>query len=617
MYLNKVADVLLKDLPEVRKKLRFYTVRSSSVNAFTSEDGIILVNMGLMAHVKDEAQLAFILCHEISHYVHNHPLEIFLNNKEEFTAPAAAELQQRAYEKALVETNKYSKEKEEEADQLGLELFLNSPYSLGAAVEVFDVLKKADDLFEDFEFSPEVFQTENLKLDQYNFFKNEEELSNGVKEAPNYSTTHPSTKRRQTLIRRKVRKMDNSKRSKFIVSEKSFYNIQKKYQFGLVNQYLLEKKYERAIYVALVLENKFGYHSALKRQIGYALYALAKYANAGQFWDVHVDYEEKNQPENRLNFFMSRLVDEELNLLAILFNWEVLKTEPNPRSVRLLNDIIFEFNKDFFKPPYFQNNQSDTSSLGLFKRALKFSLEDGLFKQIFEQAQVSIPFLPIESLNPSIPGDINSIKKKKVQGHKFGIESAVIVDPFFLHYDDRKETALQYSSSKIFQQQLLSFFHQYGERKGSNYTIISPSNFQSHDTDRFNQMASLKLWIFEKENHGKLQLISLFHNEILQLVEEFGTPYIISTGGISVSENRKSKNLTLGAGFIFPPVLPYSLYYVLTPKQGFLFYNMIYNLEQDSKSSILSKRIRMKASESVMKAAVYDFYLQLYSKPND
>ena len=43
--LERIADTLLKDYPELRSELRFYTVTSPEVNAFTTGQGMVFVNV--------------------------------------------------------------------------------------------------------------------------------------------------------------------------------------------------------------------------------------------------------------------------------------------------------------------------------------------------------------------------------------------------------------------------------------------------------------------------------------------------------------------------------------------------------------------------------------------
>ncbi|PIP55108.1 MAG: hypothetical protein COX07_01700, partial [Bacteroidetes bacterium CG23_combo_of_CG06-09_8_20_14_all_32_9] len=74
-YINGVADNLLKNQPELRKQLRFYTIKSPEVNAFATNKGIIFITVGLLSQIQSEAQLAWILSHEIIHYKYKHNIE--------------------------------------------------------------------------------------------------------------------------------------------------------------------------------------------------------------------------------------------------------------------------------------------------------------------------------------------------------------------------------------------------------------------------------------------------------------------------------------------------------------------------------------------------------------
>ncbi|MEG2071341.1 MAG: M48 family metallopeptidase, partial [Bacteroidales bacterium] len=71
-YVNTVTDHLLKEYPALRKEVRIYILKSPVVNAYATENGIFLINLGLLAQVSNESELAFIIAHEISHYAENH-----------------------------------------------------------------------------------------------------------------------------------------------------------------------------------------------------------------------------------------------------------------------------------------------------------------------------------------------------------------------------------------------------------------------------------------------------------------------------------------------------------------------------------------------------------------
>ena len=79
-YVNEVADGLLKEDQTLRKKLKIYTLKSSVVNAYSYDKGYVFINIGLLAQLESEAQLAFVLSHEICHFTKQHHINGFMRN---------------------------------------------------------------------------------------------------------------------------------------------------------------------------------------------------------------------------------------------------------------------------------------------------------------------------------------------------------------------------------------------------------------------------------------------------------------------------------------------------------------------------------------------------------
>ena len=55
--------------------LRIYVMRDAMPNAAVLPSGIMIVNTGLLARVRNEAQLAAVLGHEVGHYFRKHSLD--------------------------------------------------------------------------------------------------------------------------------------------------------------------------------------------------------------------------------------------------------------------------------------------------------------------------------------------------------------------------------------------------------------------------------------------------------------------------------------------------------------------------------------------------------------
>lgn len=166
----RIADTLLKDYPQLRSELRFYTVTSPNVNAFTTPQGMIFINAGLVAQLENEAQLAFIIAHEIIHYYRAHGMETLVGGKKKTDNKKTASKNQNLDDEAeqvgdFMRRHARSREMENEADSLGIALFyLNSPYWKEVTESVFDILQYSELPFDEIPFDTTLFNTPYYKL---------------------------------------------------------------------------------------------------------------------------------------------------------------------------------------------------------------------------------------------------------------------------------------------------------------------------------------------------------------------------------------------------------------------------------------------------------------------
>ena len=71
-YVNRVICKLAGDYCS---SIRVYIVDTPQLNASCYPNGMVLVNTGLLLQMKNEAQFAFVLGHEITHYTHRHVVD--------------------------------------------------------------------------------------------------------------------------------------------------------------------------------------------------------------------------------------------------------------------------------------------------------------------------------------------------------------------------------------------------------------------------------------------------------------------------------------------------------------------------------------------------------------
>ena len=72
LYLDNIKEKLLVNHPQLQQEVHVYILQSTIVNAYSLPNGTILMTMGMLAQVTNEAELAFVLAHEIAHYSEHH-----------------------------------------------------------------------------------------------------------------------------------------------------------------------------------------------------------------------------------------------------------------------------------------------------------------------------------------------------------------------------------------------------------------------------------------------------------------------------------------------------------------------------------------------------------------
>lgn len=154
-YLDGVlARVIPPGVAREQLPLRIRVLRNSLLNAFTYPNGVIYVHTGILARIDNEAQLATLLTHELTHATHRHTVTrvrdvqnktAFINSVQVLTGPLGgigALVQLIGMVGTVAAIHGYSQEQELEADREGLALMTAAGYDAREAPKLFIHLKQ-------------------------------------------------------------------------------------------------------------------------------------------------------------------------------------------------------------------------------------------------------------------------------------------------------------------------------------------------------------------------------------------------------------------------------------------------------------------------------------------
>lgn len=340
-YVKEVASELLKNKPELYNRLQFYTLKTSIANATSNSHGIILVNTGLIAKLKNEGELAFVLAHEIAHYISEDPINSYLKNIEILKGKGWFESQS-WYDK-IRKLGKYSRKIEHNADSIGAELFLESEYSSDCITSALKSLYYSNLPIVEVKFSHTFFNNDELTIPNC-FFSNEVPAISEIKERDDEEDTHPGVLKRMEMMKAQLVKV-KSNGVKYLVSETKFKYIQKITFFEQVRLNLLAKEYGKAIYNSYCLLKEYPNNKYLEFTIAKALYGLARYKNKGEYHKAAESYTKVDGESYQVHFFLKQLTKKQLNAVTLNYIWDLMNKYGRDNCLEqletgLINDLV-------------------------------------------------------------------------------------------------------------------------------------------------------------------------------------------------------------------------------------------------------------------------------------
>ncbi len=160
-YLQAVSEHILlqaTDRPGISARIR--VLRNPGTNAFVLPNGATYISTGMLVVIENEAQLATVIGHELTHYLYRHSLKQTRSaeNKQKWSAVFGVLVAGAGGDSlggevaslwAAASLSGYSRELETEADSKGLSLTIQAGYDPEEAPKVFENLLTASDERED------------------------------------------------------------------------------------------------------------------------------------------------------------------------------------------------------------------------------------------------------------------------------------------------------------------------------------------------------------------------------------------------------------------------------------------------------------------------------------
>jgi hypothetical protein len=613
-YLNKLADVVLANDPSLRKQLNIYTLKSPVVNAYSYDKGYIFFDIGILAQAESEAQLAYILCHEISHYTKKHNITGYVRSKkldnDLYRGKSAKEI--------LVEKCQYSKEHESEADVEGFKLYEKSNYDFFQAQKAFDVLQYAHLPFELVEFKKSFLENQNYKLPQAYFLKEVAPIKNNANEDDTKST-HPNTAKRKLAIEELINNRSNNGRVKNVLGEEQFLYVRDLARFELCRLYLKNRDYGNALYAAYILSEKYPNNQYLAEVISKSLYALMlykkgdiRYGSESYLEGVPMYGDIESYPQ-QMYHVIHKMPDNEWAIMTMNYVYRAHKKFPNDKVLSGLSDTLFKVMRevewgisDFVrtdKKPEMKPLKKDTvvtSTPGsktdlianLQKESSLKNSDSVYYKEVFVDLFVNdkefASKFPAAGKQDNISSySFHSYKKekKRKRGVNEEITKVLALEPFYIVYDSKADL-IDHLESDDKQEQLLQLISKCTKKLDLQLITLDPGLINASDADKINDYSVINDWLYERIDgldNMKENLPILNTDEVDAVISKYGTSYVLKTGIATIKGGKR--------------------YTIL--------YSALYDLKTNRRVYVKQEILKAKPSKDMLNAKVYQLFYEL------
>lgn len=646
-YIGQIAGKLLENEQDLLKKLRFYVLKSNETNAFSTDQGIVFVTTGLISQLSNEAQLAFVLAHEISHYTQKHVVESF-------------EYRVANYGANIRDLSIYSKEKELEADKFGLRIYHEAGYSKEELITAFDVIMYSYLPFDEVEFSNEYFNTSQIYIPK-SFFPEKKYPIKAVEDYDDSRSSHPNIKKRKEEALKLIDEYSTWGNNKFFFGNKLFEYIRNICRFEHVRNDVLEANYADALYSISILEVQFPSSIFLKRMkaqswLGLYLYKINgninetvnKTANfEGEIATVHYfikkmnkdavasvalriiyDLAKENSKNKELQLIYDKLIKELVKSTSFkIENYstkkyfeaqnEIFQTKENTKAivdtVSALNEKKTKYEK--IKGKKIVENQQNFDSSKFYIYALSDVIQDSCFIHLFDVEKKLWQELVDKDLkfnNLSFNERKKIIKQRNIERLNLGQNQFIVVEPMVI---SRSNSIINFERSERLKHDFSIVLESAALDAGVKIFTIDRDHLETSGTISFNQRNVLFSFMSQVSKKDDYAIFPVDYQLLQEIDSTYNTDKVLF---ILANHNHSAEKILTSVIFsiLFPPSLPFSLPHRILSSNTTEIDVIVFDIEKGILELGESYFMNEKPKKHHLGAHMFNIFSQLIIKPS-
>ena len=472
--------------------------------------------------------MAFVLCHEIIHFRDDHVLESFYS-RDSIDEKKGDYRKLYSLEQIDIKLSK-SKKNEFNADRLGLELFLKSPYNSKGISNTLNLLHHNYIPWKEEKLGDDFLQVSGKKIPSF-FFKTKLDPIDKDENYFDETHSHPNIyKRRKILDSLIIQEGVDSSKSLFVFGEAYFHEIRTLCQFETLDQEIRRRFFGDALYNISILKKEFPNNPFLDRALAKALYGLSIYKLYDNFPAVGRSYTKTEGESQQVHYLLRQLSAKQFSSLALAHIYSFSKKYPDQEAYsnmleELTEAMVIRTNlesKDFLaegKLKKFKKQEPDFESKNEWIRAGQMHYKD-FYKYVLQDAisdnWLSSSFNDHLYLRDSISEDHNMkarLKRKRERKKRWNIirhgaglnlDKIILVDPIYVAPRDQSVSDFERTEKR--RKRWTKKINKTAEKAKVDLEYLDVHEFEEKDVDHFNHLASIIQYLVESQPYRSSEL---------------------------------------------------------------------------------------------------------------
>lgn len=653
-YCQDIVDVLLKDDEELAQVIKVYTVKSDLFNAFCTANGILFVTTGLISEIENEAQLAFVLAHEIIHYRNDHVIGQYI--EQEKISKSKDSYRKVSVSDQLKKFSNYSKDQELESDSIGfVDYFAKTGYDQREAYHLLDVMKYSYLPFEELPFEVGFLETDSVKI-PIGMLPTEINAISAEDDYDDSESTHPNIKKRKVQIESLVARTDGQK---FLFPESRFNYAQRLARYESCRLSLINKNFPEAIYSAFLLKKVYNDSIYHKQVVAKGLLNAAIYRNEGKY-RAYTDIKRAEDVEGEshvVSYLLEEMEPEELSTLAAAYGFENFLEHSgrenedifklSMENVFLKSDLTmsdFRFDDGSSSSEEIMENSEIDSTEVSVKGGWKAKSRDGKVSTInskkeekeqmgssgvTERLYLKNAFWPYSSDSTFMEtanyyqGQLDEKGKTKStsdaatresrysEGTYCGVDSLLLINSIYINLKANSKDVVKFEKSDREREDYQGYINDLAGSLDLYVENLDYKAFERNETDKFNDLSVINDWVQERLDIVNTGGMCTDNDELRKIAEKYGVNYIAYTGNVSIKSPAVGAGAHLLLGALTLVYLPFAIAHVVTPDHS--SFNFFFLLDARNSRLMLAEYNYYDTSDrnEYVKSIVYNNLLQV------